>query len=97
MARPKGVKNGRDKGRKPGVAEKLRKEAEQIIKWTGETPAEFAQRVMQDDNRTVDERLKAAQMGFPYVHRKQPEAREHTGSLEFTKRVILEDDASNPV
>jgi hypothetical protein len=56
----------------------LQKEAEIAVAWTGQTPAEYFQELMQDTTQPPGLRLDAARAAAVYVHRKQPEATEHT-------------------
>lgn len=75
---------GKNGGRRPGSGRKksgvntLRAEAERAVIWTGKTPAEFFQEIMDDDKQPMQLRLDAAKAATPYVHRKQPEASEIT-------------------
>ena len=67
MAYPLGKPNPNG-GRKKGAKSKLHKELAQEVAWTGQTPAQFLQQVMQDPAEGIDRRMTAAGMALAYVH-----------------------------
>lgn len=79
-------------GRKPGALQKLTAEAERRVAWTGQTPAEFFQEVMQDVANPLNVRIDAAKAAALYVHRKQPEAHEVSAQVSLPAPIIVLND-----
>ncbi len=77
-------------GRKPGIANRLHKEMAREVVLSGITPAEFLDDKM---HNSTDERIQveAAKALMTYVHKKQPEAREHTVILPEAVRIVFTD------
>jgi hypothetical protein len=70
----------------------MRNEAIRAVKWTGQTPAEFFQQIMQNPDMPLDKRIAAAQAGSPLVHQKQPEAHEISGQINLPIPIIVLND-----
>jgi hypothetical protein len=68
-------------GRPKGAQARLTEASERKVQWTGQTPAEFFQQLMQDDSQTMNLRIDAARCAAVYVHRKQPEALDLTANV----------------
>lgn len=79
-------------GRKRGALQKLTAEAERRVQWTGQTPAEFFQEVMQDSDNPLNVRIDAARAAAVYVHRKQPEAHEISAQVTLPTPIIVLND-----
>lgn len=79
----------KNSGRKAGGANTLRAEAEKLVDWTGETPAECMQRMMQDPKLSDALRLDAAKAGALFVHRKQPEMTEVSMQVTVPAPIIV--------
>jgi hypothetical protein len=86
MGRNGGARPGA--GRKKGIRNKLLDSAEKVVQWQGITPAEFFQQVMQDTTQDLGVRLEAARAASPYVHRKQPEAHEHSVNVPIAVQIV---------
>lgn|ERR1035437_2365702 len=76
-------------GRKSKLINELRKRAAIAVNWTGQTPAEFYQELMQNNDAPVALRLAAAQAASPLVHQKQPLAVDATLSGNIPTQITI--------
>lgn len=67
-------------GPKPGPKIKLQQET---IKLIGLTPGQTLDAIMNDKSQSTSIQIEAAKALMPYVHRKQPEALDLSGSLNI--------------
>ena len=79
----------------------MREEAERAVQWKGITPMEFLESVMNaagepcptcGHHADTQLRIDAAKAAAPYVHRKQPEAREISGQVTLPCPIIILND-----
>jgi hypothetical protein len=78
----------RGAGRKRGGHNKLQAGQAIAVKWLGMTPAEYLESVVCDPTADPKLRIDAARAASPYVHKKQPEALEHTVNVPIAVQIV---------
>ena len=69
--------SGNPSGMKKGAKAKIREEAADVLKLTGELPGHFLARMMSDHRQPKAIQVECAKALMPFIHKKKPEAREH--------------------
>jgi hypothetical protein len=75
-------------GRPKGAVNKLTAGQAIAVKWLGMTPAEYLESVVCDPTADPKLRIDAARAASPYVHKKQPEALEHTVNVPIAVQIV---------
>ena len=69
--------SGNPKGMKKGAKTRMKEQAEDVLKLTGELPGHFLARMMSDPCQPKYIQVECAKALMPFIHKKKPEAREH--------------------